>query len=125
MAHIDPQWFPFYTGIFTPTGRQHSHEWRQFDRLKANKIIRDTGITFYLPDLSPYSGYIDEDVEVEYFDGPITWTGIFETTLGLYRDWKLTVVLRDSVAHLPSSYFNDTGPDVVAMIKLLIISINT
>jgi hypothetical protein len=116
MGHINQQWFPFYTGIFTPTSRQHSHEWRQvnlengidlsiwrqFVRLKANKIIQDTGITFYLPDSSPYAGYID---------GPTTWTGIFqnqivkglgvfETTHGLYQDWELTVVLRDSVAHL-------------------------
>jgi hypothetical protein len=154
--------------------------------LKANKIIRDTGITFYLPDSSPYAGYIDEDIQVEYisyakfpsdiykvlipppskniwmasshiitsksldmkltceyniaklahtlpveyFDGPATWTGIFqnqtvkgfgvfETTLGLYRDWELTMVLRDSMAHLPSLSFSDTGPDAAAMTKII------
>lgn len=30
-GHIDRQWFPLYSGIFTPTGRQHSHEWRQIN----------------------------------------------------------------------------------------------
>lgn len=200
MGHLDRQWFPLYTGILTPTGRQHSHEWRQvnlengidlsiwrqFDRLSANKIIQDTGITFYLPDSSPYSGYTNEDIEVEYisyakfpsdiykvlipppskniwmpsshiitskllgmkltceysiakpahalpveyFDGPVTWTGtfqnqtvkgcgVFETTLGLYRDWELTTVLRDSVAHLPSSSFNGTGPDAATITTII------
>jgi hypothetical protein len=200
IGHIDRQWFPLYSGIFTPTGRQHSHEWRQinlengidlsiwrqFDRLKANKIIRDTGITFYVNDSSPYSSYNDEDIEVEYisyakfpsdiykvlipppskniwmpsshiitskslgmkltcvyntaqpaqtlpieyFEGPATWTGIFqnqtvkgfgvfESTLGLYRDWELTAVLRDSVAHLPSSSFSDSGPDAAAMTQII------
>jgi hypothetical protein len=67
---------------------------------------------------------------VEYFDGPATWTGIFqnqtvkgfcifETTLGLYRDWELTVVLRDSVAHLPSLSFSDMGSDAAAMTKII------
>ena len=200
MGHIDRQWFPLYSGIFTPTGRQHSHEWRQinlengidlaiwrqFDRLSANKIIRDTGITFYLPESSPYAVYSDETIQVEYisyakfpsdiykvlvpppskniwmpsshiiaskalglsltcqystpqpaqtlpieyFEGPATWTGtfqnrtvkgvgIFESTLGLYRDWELTAVLRDSVTHLPSSSFSPLGPDAAAMGELI------
>jgi hypothetical protein len=59
---------------------------------------------------------------IEYFEGPATYvgtlhgqpangTGIFESTLGLYRDWELVDVLSNSVAHLPASSFSSSGPN--------------
>jgi hypothetical protein len=34
--------------------------------------------------------------------------GIFESTLGLYRDWELAKVLYGSVIHLPGAEFSQT-----------------
>ena len=56
---------------------------------------------------------------IEYFEGPAIWNGtyqgsevhgvgIFESTLGLYRDWELAKVLYDSVVHLPDAVFSQT-----------------
>ena len=58
-GHLDRQIFPLYGGIFTPTSRQHSHEWRQinfdsgldlaiwrqFDRTQNNTLIETSGTT--------------------------------------------------------------------------------
>jgi hypothetical protein len=81
--HLDRQWFPWFHGIFTPDGREHSHEWRQinleggldlaiwrqFDRTKDNLVINTTGITTDPPDCpnghGPGAMYAD-DIEVEY-----------------------------------------------------------
>lgn len=83
IGHIDRQWFPWYPGILTPDGREHSHEWRQinleggldlaiwrqFDRTKGNELINTTGITTDPPDdpngRSSSAIYAD-DIEVEY-----------------------------------------------------------
>ena len=83
VGHIDRQWFPLYPGIFTPDGREHSHEWRQinlegafdlaiwrqFDRTKDNLVINTTGVTTDPPDgpngHGPGAIYA-EDIEVEY-----------------------------------------------------------
>ncbi|KAK2606215.1 hypothetical protein QQS21_003386 [Conoideocrella luteorostrata] len=58
---------------------------------------------------------------IEYYEGPAIWkgtfmgkpvsaTGIFESSLALYRDWELAGVLSDSVAHLPKAGFSAQAP---------------
>ncbi|KAK2611950.1 hypothetical protein QQS21_002056 [Conoideocrella luteorostrata] len=58
---------------------------------------------------------------IEYYEGPTIWKGtfmgkpvsafgIFECSLGLYRDWELAGVLLDSVAHLPADSFSAGAP---------------
>jgi hypothetical protein len=67
---------------------------------------------------------------IEYFEGPATYTGtlhgqpasgtgIFESTLALYRDWELVDVLSNSVVHLPSSSFSPAGPSASALGQLV------
>lgn len=83
LGHMDRQIFPLYSGIATPTGRQHSHEWReinfsdgtdlgiwrQFDRVKNNTIIDTSGITSSPVGSESTPGWTDalpNDLEVEY-----------------------------------------------------------
>ena len=82
-GHLDRQIFPLYSGIFTPTGRQHSHEWRQinfdngldlaiwrqFDRTQNNTLIETSGITASPPGTASTPQWIDAlpaDLSVEY-----------------------------------------------------------
>lgn len=67
---------------------------------------------------------------VEYVHGPVLLTGMlkgkhiegigsFERTLGLYRDFELVKVLKDSVKHLPAEAFQQ--PRAASLLRILLI----
>ncbi len=67
---------------------------------------------------------------VPYSTGPADYTGTFngkpvhgqgfnETDLGLYRNWELIKVLRDSVQHLPGADFTRSGTSAQQIISTL------
>ncbi|KAF3919239.1 hypothetical protein AA313_de0207650 [Arthrobotrys entomopaga] len=80
LGHLDRQWFPLTPLIYTPTGRQHSHEWRQinlyngvdlsiwrqFDRTNNNTVIETTGTTAFQDDSSTWTAGLPMDLTVEY-----------------------------------------------------------
>eukprot|EP01087_Luapelamoeba_hula_P007752 TRINITY_DN1901_c0_g3_i1.p1 TRINITY_DN1901_c0_g3~~TRINITY_DN1901_c0_g3_i1.p1 ORF type:complete len:497 (-),score=41.35 TRINITY_DN1901_c0_g3_i1:85-1575(-) len=97
VGHFDRQIFPLYTGIATPTGRQHSHEWRQihlsngvdlaiwrqFDRVNNNTVIETTGVTT-APNGSANPQWVDglpNDLTVEYISYSKYPRNIFITLL--------------------------------------------
>eukprot|EP01087_Luapelamoeba_hula_P007753 TRINITY_DN1901_c0_g4_i1.p1 TRINITY_DN1901_c0_g4~~TRINITY_DN1901_c0_g4_i1.p1 ORF type:complete len:497 (-),score=63.75 TRINITY_DN1901_c0_g4_i1:85-1575(-) len=97
VGHFDRQIFPDYAGIDTPTGRQHSHEWRQihlnngvdlaiwrqFDRVNNNTVMETTGVTT-APNGGADPQWVDglpSDLTVEYISYSKYPSSIFTTLL--------------------------------------------
>ncbi|CAF2744093.1 unnamed protein product [Rotaria sp. Silwood2] len=78
-GHIDRQYFPLYSGVKSPTGRQLSHIWYQvnlvnnidlsiwiqYRRYEANAIVPTIGITTYEPNATIINQFAT-DVSVKF-----------------------------------------------------------
>ena len=97
-GHLDRQIFPLYGGVFSPTGKEHSHEWRQinlfngvdlaiwrqFDRTQNNTIIETSGTTASPAGTESTPEWTDElhdDFTVEYINYSKYPQGTFQTLL--------------------------------------------
>lgn len=79
IGHIDRQYFPLYSGVASPTGRQLSHIWYQvnlangidlsiwiqYRRYEANKIVPTIGVTTYEPNATNINQFAT-DVSVTF-----------------------------------------------------------